>query len=221
MGSENTSSSSILKPLPPVSSREVSSRENRDSKCLCEPHTKPTNLELGPSEDVRDSIQSGSDGIDSDDDYISSGEDEALDSLEAPASRPHQLTYGTSIAEHTAFFEKSLSDALDSVSLDSSLAFQAQLSGSLNDKAQLLAEKQTQLLERMETLKTLYKQYIGENKLGDLEKDIETVTVRLRHLKHGHSKTTLFRKNNSLGVVDQYPIEYNQAKDKVLERATS
>lgn len=155
--------------------------------------------------------------LDSEDDYISSGDD-VLDSLENSENQHRHLTYGSGLAEHTAFFEKSLGEALDLVALDSSLALQAQLSGQLNDKAKLLLEKQAQILNRVQTLKGLYKQYISDNKLGELEKDIDLLDTRISRLKHGHSKQTLFRKKTSLGVVDRFPIEYNQARDKVVER---
>ncbi|KAM9936044.1 hypothetical protein OXX80_004398 [Metschnikowia pulcherrima] len=98
---------------------------------------------------------------------------------------------------------------------------QARLSGQLNDKSQLLSEKQTEILTRLGTLKELYETYISKNKLGDLEKDIDQLAVRLRNLKNGQTKSTLFGKKTSSGVADKYPVEYNQAKDKVLERLDS
>ncbi|KAM9897756.1 hypothetical protein OXX79_006692 [Metschnikowia pulcherrima] len=172
------------------------------------------------SENVSHNDTSESLDASSDDEYLSSG-DEALEGLEESAAHHRHLTYNSGIAEHAAFFEKSLNEALDSVSLDSSLAMQARLSGQLNDKSQLLSEKQTEILTRLGMLKELYETYISKNKLGDLEKDIDQLTVRLRNLKNGQTKSTFFGKKTSSGVADKYPVEYNQAKDKVLERLDS
>ncbi|KAM9908454.1 hypothetical protein OXX79_000371 [Metschnikowia pulcherrima] len=173
------------------------------------------------SENVSLNESSGLSDATSDDEYLSSG-DEALEGLEEESAAHHRhLTYNSGIAEHAAFFEKSLNEALDSVSLDSSLAMQARLSGQLNDKSQLLSEKQTEILTRLGKLKELYETYISKNKLGDLEKDIDQLTVRLRNLKNGQTKSTFFGKKTSSGVADKYPVEYNQARDKVLERLDS
>lgn len=173
------------------------------------------------SENVSHTESSGLLDATSDDEYLSSG-DEALEGLEEESAAHHRhLTYNSGIAEHAAFFEKSLDEALDLVSLDSSLAMQARLSGQLNDKSQLLSEKQTEILTRLGTLKELYETYISKNKLGDLEKDIDQLAVRLRNLQNGQTKSTFFGKKTSSGVADKYPVEYNQAKDKVLERLDS
>lgn len=172
------------------------------------------------SENVSHTESSGLLDATSDDEYLSSG-DEALEGLEESTAHHHHLTYNSGIAEHAAFFEKSLNEALDLVSLDSSLAMQARLSGQLNDKSQLLSEKQTEILTRLGMLKELYETYISKNKLGDLEKDIDQLAVRLRNLQNGQTKSTFFGKKTSSGVADKYPVEYNQAKDKVLERLDS
>ncbi|QBM86406.1 hypothetical protein METSCH_A10450 [Metschnikowia aff. pulcherrima] len=172
------------------------------------------------SENVSHNESSGLLDATSDDEYLSSGDD-ALEGPDESAAHHRHLTYNSGIAEHAAFFEKSLNEALDLVSLDSSLAMQARLSGQLNDKSQLLSEKQTEILTRLGTLKELYETYISKNKLGDLEKDIDQITVRLRNLKNGQTKSTFFGKKISSGVADKYPVEFNQAKDKVLERLNS
>lgn len=130
----------------------------------------------------------------------------------------HPRYLGQSMAGHTEYFVKALSEALDSAKLDESLVLQAQLSGHLNKKTSDLAEKHAELVDRLLRLKALVSSHFTQNRIGQLEKDIASLAARTAILTHGHSRSLLFGKVSVPGVAQRFPIEYNQAKDKVLER---
>lgn len=156
-------------------------------------------------------------GLSEDDDYITSDE-EVLRTVMSSDDQRHHFAYGSSFAEHTEYFSQSLSNALDSVKLDKSLVAQAQLSGHLNNKSQKLAEKHDLLVEKISNLRNLYNYHIGTNRIGELEKDLGELHSRIDNLRGGMAKSLLFGRKGTVGVAEKYPIEYNQAKDKVLER---
>lgn len=153
----------------------------------------------------------------SDDEFISSGDDLHIEN-DASEEQRHRIGYGSSLTEHAEYFTKALSHALDSVQMDRSLVVQAQLSGHINNKNQNLIEKKQELLQKLEVLKELHNKHVSSNRLGQLEKDIRDLSVRLNVLKNGVQKTLLLRKKSILGVAQKFPVEYNQAKDRVLER---
>lgn len=157
--------------------------------------------------------------LNSEDDYITSDED-LLTTVMSSDDQRHHFAYGSTFAEHTEYFSKSLSYALDSVKLDKSLVAQAQLSGHLNNKSQKLAEKHEELLDKISTLRNLYRDHLSSNRMGELEKDLADLTSRIDRIKNGLPKTLLFGRKGTVGVAEKYPIEYNQAKDKVLERVS-
>lgn len=167
------------------------------------------------------SLQMGQDEMSelSEDDYITSDE-EILTNVVSSDEQRHYFGFGSSFAEHTEYFSKSLSYALDSIKLDKSLVAQAQLSGHLNNKSQKLAEKHEELIEKIATLRILYNYHVGSNRIGELEKDLVDLHSRIDNLKNGLPKTLLFGRKGTVGVAEKYPIEYNQAKDKVLERVS-
>lgn len=152
----------------------------------------------------------------SEDEFVSSGDD-YLDPLPLDEQH-HPLFASSSIAEHTAYFEKSLNETLDSLKLDDSLVLQAQLSGQLNQKSTELHEKKLQMISKVQSLKALYKYHITEDRIGKLESDIKSINTRVGILMSGVSRKGVFGKSKKLGVCDKYPVEFNKAKDKVLER---
>lgn len=154
----------------------------------------------------------------SEDEYITS-DDELLNTVLSSDEQRHHFSYTTSLSDHAEYFSKTLSHAMESVQLDKSLAAQAQLSGQINNKNQKLLEKQAELAKKLSDLKGLYEYHLASNRIGDLEKDIRGISVRIEALKKGSQKSLLFGSRPQIGVAGRYPVEYNQARDKVLERS--
>ncbi|RKP31795.1 hypothetical protein METBISCDRAFT_26275 [Metschnikowia bicuspidata] len=151
---------------------------------------------------------------DPDDEFISSDDDALARALSRQFSG---LGCGFSFSDHVLYFEKALDSALDSLQLDKSLVAQAQLSGRLNDTNRLLLDKLQELQSSLHTLRDLYRQHITSKRIDALDADLKEINSRIRSLKNGPPKSLFFAKAK-LGVVDKYPIEYNQARDWVLER---
>ncbi|WPK23826.1 hypothetical protein PUMCH_001073 [Australozyma saopauloensis] len=152
---------------------------------------------------------------DSDDEFISSDNDSLSKILSG--KQFNSLGCGSTFSEHVLYFEKALDVALDSHQLDKSLVAQAKLSGHLNDTNRILIEKQQELTESLERLRHLFKHHIASKRIDDLDTNLRQINTRIRNLKHGPPKTLFFGKSK-LGVMDKYPVEYNQARDKVLDR---
>lgn len=154
----------------------------------------------------------------SEDEFITSDEELLSGMISNDELRQH---YGqaTSLADHTEYFSKSIANAMESLLLDKSLVAQAQLSGQINNKNQQLIEMNEQLCSRLETLKQQYECHIARNRLGTLERDLDNINSRIEALKSGAKKSVLFG-SGKLGVANKYPVEYNRAKDKVLDRVS-
>lgn len=165
-----------------------------------------------PNPDASDTYE------DSEDEFITSDEELLSGMISNDELRQH---YGqaTSLADHTEYFTKSIANAMDSLLLDKSLVAQAQLSGQINNKNQQLVEMNEKLSSRLETLKQQYERHISLNRLSALEKDLDNISSRIEVLKNGAKKLVLFG-SGKLGVANKYPIEYNRAKDKVLDRVS-
>lgn len=179
---------------------------------------------------------------DDDDDYIISDDnDDEIDLMLTRSQdlpNPH-LPFTGSLLDHATYFTNTLSHALDSVEIDKSLALEAQISGNINNENQKIIDKKNLLIEKLQGLQKMCLESFGDgnndkqttssgSKLTKIEQmkhdivDIENRIERLKHGKRGSSfKLPLFKNistSKSIGVVGKYPIEYNQAKDKVLER---
>lgn len=176
-------------------------------------------LEPVPLGDISNSLS------DSEDDYIVS-EDEvsAVFSLGGTHGR---FPYTSSLSDHAQYLSKTLDRALESLLLDKSLVIQAQLSGHINNENQQILDKRRLLAQKMETLKQLYNENFvkvveGSTKVARLGKDIATVEGRVARLRDGNKGLGrlggLFAASGRQGVAEKYPVEYNQARDKVLER---
>lgn len=170
-----------------------------------------------------------------DDDYFLSDEEELTNMNSNPDEGGIRMNYSTSMADHIAYLSNSLTYALDSLQLDKSLVLQAQLSGQLNNEKQRIIDKRKEVVDKIENLKNLYAyNFVSARNLNlksnvsrmeELKQDITEIEYRIEKLKSGPSKNngSTFRamfksKNQNMGIANKYPIEYNQAKDKVLER---
>lgn len=151
----------------------------------------------------------------SDDEFISSGDEGQNGSSDKQRNR---IAYNSSLTEHAEYFTKTLAQALDSAQMDRSLVVQAQLSGHINNKNQNLIEKKEELLQKLGLLKQLHEKHVASDRLGQLEKDIKDLSIRLNLLKNGVQKTLLLGRKHSEGVAQKFPVEYNQARDRILER---
>lgn len=172
-----------------------------------------------------------------DDDYIMSDEEENLGTLLANSlDYQDHFNYTSSLSELSDYLSKSLSFALESLQLDKSLVIQAQLSGQLNNENQKIIDKQKELKDSLLRIQQLYAENFaplvkdGNNpkisKVSKLAKDIKDIETRIERLKNTTRKSnklalpSIFKSNSSenQGVAGRFPVEYNQAKDKVLER---
>lgn len=149
---------------------------------------------------------------------LSSGLSDDLGFLEAYEGLP----YPTSLGDHATYFATALANAIDSVNLDKSLAAQAQLSGKLNSDAQRLLDKRHECLARLQTLQELYSDRFdrgrGTSRSDRLHRALCDIEARVDKLTHGSAPlVSVF--GRTPGVLQKYPVEYNQARDKVVERS--
>lgn len=131
---------------------------------------------------------------------VSVSSDSYLSSDEEPANTSFQ------------YLSNSLAHGLDSLELDKSLVLQAQLSGSLNNESQKIIEKRKLLQKKLQDLQQLYNDTFPQ--LTQMAHDIKILEQRLSILHHGQKKLMYTKP----GVLQKYPVEYNRAKDKVIER---
>lgn len=157
---------------------------------------------------------------DSDDEYVIS-DDEDLGGVGE--------TLPNSISDQATFLSNSLEYAMDSLELDKSLVLQAQLSGKLNNENLKLIEKREQLVESLAQLREKYTETfvphydpITKTKWSMVEQmhdDLRNLEVRLDKLKNGGKKgNNIFGSTRLVGIAKEYPVEYNQARDKIIER---
>lgn len=183
----------------------------------------------GPQEDVINGSDGSGGSIDEeDDDYLLSDENDMDDT----AHDTRRMEYNATLLDHSEYLLGTLNHALDSLELDKSLVLQAQLSGILNNENQKITEKRLQVLEKLELLKGLFKKNFDpnfnvENKgkisvIGQLNRDIKDLEHRIDVLKNGPQQSSIrsmFGGTQKVkGVINRFPVEYNQARDKVLER---
>ena len=181
-----------------------------------------------------DLINSSSEGNNNDDDDDDDDDDDYLISDDEDLSRilSHDLEHARlpgsrNMADHVKFFTDTLSQALDCADIDKSLVLEAQISGNLNNENQKIIEKKELLLEKLRNLQVLYGENFGmaedakQNRVDRMRNDITNIEQRIARLKNGakgKSSIPFLKGKQRLGVVQKFPIEYNQAKDKVLER---
>jgi hypothetical protein len=169
------------------------------------------------------------DGDDDDDDCASRSTDDDYDLSDCDNGsnlESHNGWFVTNLSDHSNYLHNVLADALDLTGLDRSLALQARLSGKLNNETQKIVDKKDVLSEKLTNLQNLYRTNFlsdsGPSKVDRLKQDIVQLEQRIHVLKHG-PKSSVFsilksKNPGSESVVDRFPIEYNQARDKVIER---
>lgn len=175
------------------------------------------------SDGEADVVEDDSDGeyIDTDDEYDISENEEVV----VLDNYSHDSRFVANLSEHSKYLTNALADTLDLVDLDKSLVLQAQLSGKMNNENQKILDKTKLLKEKLMNLQDMYKQNFvaesGLSKIAQLKLDMSSLEQRLHRIKHG-SKPALFKFSKKLGkvenIVGKYPIEYNQARDKIIER---
>lgn len=157
------------------------------------------------------------------DDYIVSDDNEYEDILSEGVN--------VTSTDRVNYLNGTLDYALSSLELDKSLVLQAQLSGMLNNENQKLLDKRQELLDKLQLLQSLFKErftprYDPETKTNismvqKMNHDLKDLEKRLKVLKEGTKDKLMLpflggKKKD--GIQNRFPIEYNQAKDKVLER---
>lgn len=212
--------------------KDITSKVNENGQITIGSMEQGKMLSPSTSNQLYHNLSSESDS--DDDDYCISDEEE-LDNINSnPNYSENHKNYSTGMTDHIAYLSNSLSYALDSLHLDKSLVLQAQLSGQLNNEKQKIIDKRKELVDKIENVKNLYAYNFGSTNEGlkssvsrveTLRQDITQTECRIDRLKSGTPKEngttfqTIFKsKNQNIGIANKYPIEYNQAKDKVLER---
>ncbi|EGV66464.1 hypothetical protein CANTEDRAFT_112190 [Yamadazyma tenuis ATCC 10573] len=169
-------------------------------------------------------------GSSDEDDYLLS--DDNVSEETTFSGEGHRMGYNATLSERADYLAGTLDHALDSLELDKSLVVQAQLSGMLNNENQNITEKRQQILEKLKMLQDLLHKNFEprfdpetNTKISVVQKlnhDIKNIETRIRVLKEGRKDkgvmSFLGNSKNVKGVMSLYPIEYSQARDKVLER---
>ncbi|KAI5970388.1 KXD1 [Candida margitis] len=162
----------------------------------------------------------------SDDEYLSSDQDNSSTHISKNNHLDAQFHNPSSLSNHAKYFTNSIVSSLDSSDVDKSLVLEAQISGNLNNENQKLVEKTNLLRAKVSTVQALCDSYFGTkdgSKVSRAEKlrsEISIIEKRLSKLKYGgrSSFPTSLIKTQKSGVIEEYPVEYFQARDKVLER---
>lgn len=172
--------------------------------------------------------------FDTDDEYDLSDDSDILQAIGGDMSEFH-LKYSSVLGDNTSYLVETMNDLLDSVKLDNPLAIQTNTSGRLNHKNQKILEKSKILEEKRLNLKSLYDKYfeikydksLNKNisRIEALKLNISDIESRIEKLTFGHHNNSKnlfrFKQKQRSGVSNDFPIEFNQAKDKVLERNVS
>ena len=196
---------------------------------MSERDTNLTNEELKNAKTIRanteaDSIENSNE-VSSDDDYVLSDQDNSTidgtnNNLDSQFHDP------SSLSNHAKYFSNTILLSLDSSDVDRALVLEAQISGNLNNETQKLLDKTNLLHAKLVTIQSLCDTYFAakdNSKLSRVERlrnEIRGIEKRLQRLKHGDRKSfpASLIKSQKSGVIEEYPVEYFQARDKVLER---
>lgn len=167
------------------------------------------------SEQDLNPVISGS--LDSDSSYIDSDDDNDIDFCTS-------ARFVSNLTDHARSLCESINDVLDLVELDKVMAIQAQLSGRLNNQNQELYVKKMELISRVKRLKDLHDAHFKAqhgnttSRVKKLSNDIGSLEIMVNELIHGHKSIFGLHAKGNMGVAEKFPIEYNKARDKVLER---
>ncbi|KAI5960446.1 KXD1 [Candida pseudojiufengensis] len=186
-----------------------------------------TNSQIPIRAEKTSSIHDQSLSTDTEDEYFKSDEDKEDEGLINEDSVTSHLPGISNLGDYAKYFTNSILQSLDSTDLDNPLVIEAQISGSLNNENQKSMEKKSQLQEKLRVLHGLFEKNftaIGDAKgsrMDQLNHDIQSLERRINRLKHGEARSLgipFIKSKNKAGVIDKFPIEYYQAKDKVLDR---
>ncbi|CCE85244.1 Piso0_004826 [Millerozyma farinosa CBS 7064] len=188
---------------------------------------QPTEVERLDNEERLPSDSGDNDPVDdsSSDDNLTGTASNSSDSFTGPL-------LSVAMSEYSSYLYNSLNKALDSTQLDKSLALEAKMSGTLNNENQKIIEKQEEVIEKLTKVKALYEEFFNPrynsatkkmSRIDTLKHDIATLEKRIRLLKEGKSKSGpsllgLRSKKDSTPLPKRYPVEYNKARDKIVER---
>lgn len=144
------------------------------------------------------------------------------------ANNSHNDYQYMSIMDHSNYLSNALSSAMESIELDKSLALQAQLSGNLNNERQRLVDKQAEVLAKLQHIQNMYNRNFrpttdtrgSHSRISTLELEFSRIEGHINRLKYGKDSSHLASifKTKTPGIVDSHPVEYNKARDKILER---
>ncbi|KAJ9099546.1 hypothetical protein QFC19_005971 [Naganishia cerealis] len=144
------------------------------------------------------------------------------------ANNSHNDYQYMSIMDHSNYLSNALSSAMESIELDKSLALQAQLSGNLNNERQRLVDKQEEVLAKLQHIQTMYNKHFrpttdtrgSHSRISTLELEFSRIEGHINRLKYGKDSSHLASifKTKTPGIVESHPVEYNKARDKILER---
>lgn len=144
------------------------------------------------------------------------------------ANNSHNDYQYMSIMDHSNYLSNALSSAMESIELDKSLALQAQLSGNLNNERQRLVDKQEEVLAKLQHIQTMYNKHFrpttdtrgSHSRISTLELEFSRIEGHINRLKYGKDSSHLASifKTKTPGIVESLPVEYNKARDKILER---
>ncbi|CUM67943.1 uncharacterized protein PRCAT00005656001 [Priceomyces carsonii] len=194
---------------------------------------KSANRSVGNAADVLTHTVAYNESIgsnDTDDDYDLSEEDNSNEEGIFHKQSSHPIHFTASLSDHAEYITNNLVDALDSQGLDESLVLQAKISGRLNNENQKVIERRKELNERLKSILSLYKKNFTHSernlksnltsmtRVQKLKHDIDELESRIEKLKNGSSKSFRIFKLQYDGISKSYPVEYNQSKDKILER---
>lgn len=219
--------------MPPIEPLRSTNREgmNRDKNLSngIAPHG------MIPPVPVGNPLSNQSDSPESDDEYDLSDVDDRDVLGDCETRRRPSLKGLNPLSENASRMSSDLCQALDSSELNKSLALQANTSGYLTNEACKLSEKLAELQECQKKLKGLYNDmftrqvhFDSKQKLSKVEKiqnDFSALEKRLNRLLHGQKSLGLSRVlgigHEQIGVAALFPVEFNRARDKVMERSLS
>ncbi|EDK40562.2 hypothetical protein PGUG_04660 [Meyerozyma guilliermondii ATCC 6260] len=174
-----------------------------------------------PEEPEMADLDTGQPGDSSSESFFSSEDAES-------ANNSHNDYQYMSIMDHSNYLSNALSSAMESIELDKSLALQAQLSGNLNNERQRLVDKQEEVLAKLQHIQTMYNKHFrpttdtrgSHSRISTLESEFSRIEGHINRLKYGKDSSHLASifKTKTPGIVESHPVEYNKARDKILER---
>lgn len=129
--------------------------------------------------------------------------DEAVDLAEENSTDSYESQEEAAPFDPVEHLQVSLDNALSSLEFNRSLALQAQISGQIKSKELELLAMQEEAQRELVELQKVFKQ------------GLKTVRLVSKELTHTAQRVRMLQRV----VEDRHPIEYSQARDKVVSRA--